>query len=209
MNKLTIKISVLVFFVASTAFGQTKFRFGLHGTPLFSYISTTDPAANPDLKLKFGYGLLAEYAFAEKYSIATGLDIMNRGAEVQYQDTSLNYKAGFIHLPLAIRMRTKEFGYFTYYAEFGGALAFKISEEIEFDPNLPEIMRIDNYVNPINAMFSIGAGAEYSLGGSTSLIAGIIYNRSLGDNLNEDDSRVSDSYTYRFDYVSLRIGIFF
>ena len=61
------------------------------------------------------------------------------------------------------------------------------------------------------AMFSVGLGGEYDLGGQTALLLGIYYNRSLFDNINADGQRVlgEKGNTYRFDYVNLKIGVLF
>lgn len=219
---------ILILFLGSSlgvmAQNDSKFRFGIHGTPTISYIATDDPDYETSSKLKFNFGLIGEYYFAEHYAIASGITVANRGAEVSYVDlpdqltgdrtlVSGEFNGTFLQVPIKLKMTTREFGYFTGFAEFGGELAFNIDEKVNFEPAQADVNRDDDYVNLFNAVFNIGIGTEYNLGGNTSLIAGLYYNRSLIDNLEDDLSKmeglVKDKYEYRFDYVSLRVGVLF
>src|SRR5690606_10017428 len=121
----------------------------------------------------------AEYAFADKYSLATGLTISQLGGKLEVMDTLGDYSAGFVQIPILLKMRTREFGYFTYFAEFGGLVGVETGERIDLSPSRDVAKDLDSYVNPINANFRISVGAEYSLGGSTALFTALSYNRSL------------------------------
>jgi opacity protein-like surface antigen len=191
----------------STKINAQSFRFGIHATPSINYIETDNDDASNDVGLKFGFGLLAEYAFSDKYSFATGVDILRRGGELTINDTVGDYNGGFINIPLQLKMRTRQFGYFTYFANFGGGLSFKTSEKVSFSPE--GIQEIDGFINPVNMTFAIGGGVEYSLGGSTSLLLGINYNRSLFNNLSDDNSVLNENSSYRFDHVGITVGIIF
>lgn len=207
-----------------SAQSESNFRFGIHGTPNIAYIGTDDPSFETSSKLKFNFGLIGEYYFSDHYAIASGITVANRGGEMSYsnpeaQETTLRslpgieFKSTFLQIPLRLKMTTREFGYFTGFAEFGGSLDFNIDEEVQFPDNFPDARKDDDYVNLFNAMFQVGAGVEYALGGNTSLLAGIYYNRSLVDNIEDDldnfDEFTSSDYEYRFDYVSLRLGVLF
>ncbi|MBK8415785.1 MAG: hypothetical protein IPL22_15560 [Bacteroidetes bacterium] len=49
----------------------------------------------------------------------------------------------------------------------------------------------------------VGAGAEYNLGGKTSITAGITYNNGIIDILKEKDAQMNT------DCISLNLGVFF
>lgn len=192
---------------------STNFRFGIHASPNISYLSTKAVGVETPANVKFGFGLMAIFYFAENYGFASGLNIISRGGELRLPtDSSLyqgDYSSQFLQIPLQLRMSTREFGYSTFFATFGGSIDLKLSEEINFDPQLnPEA---DSYVNFFNAMFVIGAGMEYSLGGNTSLIGGIYYHQSLLNNLSKDPvyDLIDKNKTYRFDYISVQFGILF
>ena len=203
--------------------GGTGFRFGINGSPNISFISTDNTETEGTPKLRFGFGLTAEFDFADNYAFSSGVNIVNRGGELrgltlksQAQptmdsiSTTGHYKSQYIQIPLLLKMSTREFGYITYFAEFGGSLDFEISEEVEFSPELSNNQQT-SFSKPLNAMFAIGGGIEYNLGGNTAIIAGLYYNRSLFNNLNDNDHFTEEvnNYTYRFDYVNLKVGVLF
>ncbi len=202
------KVVFLLLMSTAVAHAQ-KFRLGVHATPTFNWVNSSQPDTESGLKVKFAYGLLAEYQFAENYSLLSGIDIMRRGGEFKARDTVGDYSSGFVQLPIALKLRTREFGYLTYFAKFGGAIGFETGERSAFDPDIPEARQLESYVNPFGLTFIFGAGAEYSLGSRSALLLGIDYNRSLFDNLIDNDSRLEEEYTYRFDYVNLTIGFLF
>ena len=199
--------------VSATTVKTTNFRFGIHASPNISYLSTKADGVETPANVKFGFGLMAIFNFAENYAFASGINIVGRGGDLRLPtDSTLysaNYSSQFLQIPLQLRMSTREFGYSTFFATFGGSIDLKLSEENSLDPRPTQ--EIDSYVNFFNAMFSIGAGMEYSLGGNTSLIGGIYYNQSLLNNLSKDPvyPLIDKDKTYRFDYVSLQVGILF
>lgn len=196
---------------------ETPFRFGIHLSPNFSYISSDDPGVSNAVRLKFGFGLMAEYSFASNYALATGINVVQRGGILTVASDNLeptgpregDYNGSFLQVPISLKMRTRQFGFMTYFADFGGSLDFEMNEKVSFEPAFPDGGELDSYVRFLNFMFKFGAGAEYSLGGRSALTAGIYYNRSLIDNLDSDIPGINKSYNYRFDYISLNLGVLF
>lgn len=205
------KTVLLLLFLLSAVAGraQTDFAFGVYGAPSVNYVQSQAPGSDGGSKVMFGFGLIAEFAFAEKYAFATGLDIINKGGTLELADTTGTYRANYVQVPLTLKLRTREFGYFTYYATFGGAIAVQTSEDVTFEPNVPVSQRDNDLINPVNGTFIIGLGAEYSLGGSTRLTGGLQYNKSLFDDVRDDHPRYSSNEVYRFDYFSLVVGVLF
>lgn len=209
----------------TVASSPTKMRFGLHASPNISYLQTNDPDAETSTMVKFAFGLIVDYNFAPNYSFSTGVDYIFRGGEMALPlvvsstktiERTGTYEAGMVQIPLFLKMRTKEFGYMRYYADFGGRLGFPVDQLTEFkDSEAGYEISVDdsekNYINPIDVMFSIGIGGEYSLGGNTALVAGLYYNRSLADNVKTKNGIIGNEkkYGYRFDYVNLKLGILF
>lgn len=200
---------VLVSLIWGSKINAQDFRLGVHVTPSINYLSTSMPDAETDLTLKFGFGLMVDYYFSQHYAISTGVDILNSGSSLILRDTVGDFKAGYVNLPIALKMTTREFGYFTYFARFGGGLSIKTSERVDFDPDASPQNTLDSYINPFGLTFRFGGGAEYSFGGSTSLVAEITYNRSLIDNVKDESELLSEKHSYRFDYVSISLGVFF
>ena len=195
---------------SSSSGGVSNFRFGIHASPNISFISTKDEALSNPANVKFGFGLLAQFNFAENYAISSGINFTNRGGDLSVSnDSSGSYSAQFLQIPIRLKMSTREFGYSTFFASFGGSIDMRLTEEASFVPELTN--RQDSYVSFFNAMFCIGAGMEYSLGGNTSLVGGIYYNRSLINNLviNDNTPIVDDQFVYRLDYINVQVGILF
>ncbi len=205
--------------------GKSKIRMGIHAMPNVSFLSTTDEDLDTKSKLKFGFGLITEFNFADNYSFLTGVDYVMRGGEFTkdfdqavmpgVSDTITELNAAFIQIPLMLKMRTKQFGYMKYFAEFGGIAAFRAKEELIFKPKKVESDVNDNYVAFADFIFSVGLGAEYHLGGQTYLLLGVYYNHSLSDILKKDKAQDAnklwdvEKYNYRFNYVGLKVGVLF
>ena len=124
-------------------------------------------------------------------------------------DTLSDYNPGYLQFPILLKMRTREFGYFTYSAEFGLVPAFRTSDGVTFDPEILNNERLDSYVHFFNTIFRFGIGAEYSLGGESSILVSLNYNRSLFDNIRAEDPRLNERFNYRLDYVALSFGFLF
>lgn len=209
MRNLRALLLLMVVGLASIAKAQTEFAFGVFGAPSINYVQSDANNADGGSKLMFAFGLLAEFQFSDKYSFATGVDIINKGGKLTIDDTLGTYKAGYVQLPLLLKLRTREFGYFTYFATFGGAIGVQTSEKVDFEPDVLAAQRADDYINPINTTFIFSLGSEYSLGGDTKVFAELQYNRALTDDIRDDAARYSSNNNYRFDYVALKLGILF
>ena len=209
MKNLRLSLFAICMLIGLVSKAQTEFAFGVYGAPAINYVHTNANNADGGSKLMFGFGLLAEFQFSDKYSFATGIDIINKGGTLKIADTTGTYRAGYVQLPLTLKLRTREFGYFTYFATFGGAIGVQTSENVDFEPNLPVGQREKDLINPINTTFIFSLGTEYSLGGDTKVFGALQYNHALTDDIRDDASRYSSNRVYRFDYVALQLGILF
>lgn len=199
---------VLLAFTTSQA-QERKFQLGILGSSQLSYINSNQTDVETGSALLFGFGGIAEYHFAERYSFSSGFEFMNRGGSLKAQDTTGNYRAQYIQIPLQIKMRTRQFGYYTYFAEMGFAIGFETGEKVEWEPSSPAQIG-ESLVGLFDANFRIGIGTEYDLGGDTRLMGRLQYHRALANNLLAgEDSRLDEQYQYRFDYVSLSVGVIF
>lgn len=206
MRKAIIIGSLLSLSLTSWA-QERKFQLGILGSSNLSYVNTNQGAADAGSRLLFGFGGLMEYRFAERYAFTSGFEYMNRGGTLAIADTTNSYRAGFIQIPVMIKMRTREFGYNTYFAEMGFSIGIETGETIEREPSGGNI---ENHVGLFDATFRIGGGMEYDLGGETKVFGRLMYHRALLNNLLGDENpSLSEDFVYRFDYVSLSVGILF
>jgi hypothetical protein len=212
--------------------GQNKLYFGLKASPSVSWLQVKSTDLEGDgAKIGFSYGLITDINFSENYAFGTGIDINHQGGKIKYPGVlgtekatiTEEYALQYLEIPLTLKMRTKEIGYFTYYGRFGvGAdvlLSAKYdaklasnSEKIEYkDQNIYDDLRF------FRASMIIGLGAEYNISGSTKLVIGATYNNGFVNPLKghvltlDDDGFVvkGDKRKATTDFISLDFGIIF
>jgi len=200
---------LFVFLIVGLSSGQDrKFQLGVIGSSQISYLNTNQQNASGGSALTFGFGALLEYNFTERYSFNTGFEFVRRGGSLELNDTTARYRANFIQIPIQIKMRTRQFGYNTYFAEMGFALGFETGEEVSWEPE--RIFKDASLISLFDATFRIGLGWEYDLGGGTKTLVRFQYHRALTNNLlSDEDPRLNEQSLYRFDYVSITVGLLF
>jgi hypothetical protein len=95
-------------------------------------------------KLQFGFGVMIDKMFTDRYAFGTGLNIFRTGGELSYLYTGgvrkdgaasnteiiaervRTYNLQYLEVPLTLKLRTNEIGYITYWAQFGVGLGFNI-----------------------------------------------------------------------------------
>jgi hypothetical protein len=220
-----------------------KIRFGLKIAPNTGWLrAQTANIAPSGSKLGFGYGLMAEKNIlgSEKYALTAGIDVNNYGFKVKYDELIYDtlttatfpnvlykYNLQYLDLPVSLKFKTNEIGYFSYYGSFGIKPSFLLSSKaaVENAPITDEIIRTndntyDKYdfrqridgqtlafkddVWRFRTALIIGGGIEYSLnGGRNTLLAGIVWDQGFTGVLQDKQTKARNSY------VALNIGFFF
>ncbi|MDX2002260.1 MAG: porin family protein [Chitinophagales bacterium] len=200
--------------------GDSKVRFGLTASPLISWMKSD----NKDIergKIRAGveYGLLMDYFFKQNYGISTGVTVSLLGGNLLYADTTLfaldtkaRFKMQYLNVPLVLKLRTNEIGYFTYYGQFGLVPSFRFRARLDATQNGVELYENENFIkgNPFfdsnffNLSLNVGGGFEYSISGRTALQVGVYYNNGF---INVMDDRDNDRV--QVNHVVLRTAIFF
>ncbi len=125
-------------------------------------------------------------------------------------------KANYVNIPIALKMKTNEIGYLTYYGQFGANFGFKtkarafdqvaIMDSIG-DPTptqaTKEKIDLNSGVSPIRVGLLIGAGAEYNFSGSTSAFLTIQYNHYFTGALRTDNF---EDYLFKYDNTGTTIS---
>ena len=90
----------------------------------------------------------------------------------------------------------------------GFALGFETGEEVSWEPG--RFFENSSLISLFDATFRIGLGWEYDLGGGTKALGRFQYHRALTNNLlSDEDPRLNEQSLYRFDYISVTVGILF
>ena len=222
------RISVLLAFLLSSSqltaddFG---FRFGLNVSPNLSWFRTeTAHYLNRGVDFGFSYGLIADYEFAQNYAITSGLNVLHTGGSIKYENPQSNledrrwdYQLRYLEVPLALKLRLEEMGFLTGYGKFGLGLGFNVSAKAEekiynldgSTTNKPET-DVSNDIRFLRGSLILGAGAEYSLGGRSAIVAGITFHNGFANVLDRepigDDGRSPSAMN---SYVELTLGVMF
>jgi hypothetical protein len=168
--------------------------------------------------LGFGYGIESDfYLGSENYALTTGLTMSSAGGSLIYTPsinfdgkalpagTKVEYFIKYLEVPLAIKMRSKDFNRTRIFAQFGITNWFNIGTKASTSDNTFQKEGIKGEVNLYNIGLNVGAGLEYDLGHGNSLTGGIVYSNGFSDATS--NATVNESTTLRI--VRFRIGFVF
>lgn len=201
MKKLFLALLALT---ASATAASAQVEIGVKISPSVTYLRT-DAASTYRFKdessqLGFGGGLIVDYFFGENYAFSTGLFLTGKGGTYSYQqgytvitpnDPSVpkgdiqKLSMQYLELPLTVKLFTNEIAPATrLYFQLGGSLAVPIGSRINgekryTDPDTNEETTALSHVLFIDANALVGFGAEYQVGRSTKVLAGLSYHRGL------------------------------
>ncbi len=219
MNKRHLILVLIVFGTLRTPIhaqsSDQKFHFGLKVSPTLAWLKPdTKGIEKGGSKLGFSYGIITEFNIQDNYSIATGLQVTYRGGKLILPKrtpidgiviTDINgnvikikttYNLQYIELPITLKMKTNAFDKYKFFGQFGIVNGLNIRAK-DGDNN-----NIKNSINSYNVAMSIALGSEYTLSGSTALVASLEFNNGFIDVLKGDDKAISN-------YLGLNIGVLF
>lgn len=210
MRKLSLLLFVLILAAKVTKAQDQKFHFGLKITPTMAWIKPDTKGLERDgRRLGFGYGIQTEFRFQENYAIASGVQVTYRGGNLksEVKDSSgattefvTKNRLQYVEIPVCLKMKTNEFGKMRYFGQFGFSPGFNLAAKADTD--IEEDIDIKDDVNLFNMNMIIGAGAEYTISGSTVLFAGIEFNNGFLD-------LFKGSVSGRTNYLGLSAGVLF
>jgi len=226
--KKYIFVTILLFAVIA-AFSQneskSKVRLGIIASPQLTWLKPNINAAENDgTKLGFKFGLNMDYYFLENYSFSTALLINNSGGTIRYygvdipfiaddstchftNGVSVTYKIQYIEIPVTIKLKTNQIGYYTFYGQFGLHPMINISAKGNANQQSVKNANISREVNYFNVGYQIGGGLEYEIGNSFTLSAGLIYSNGFTDVTTNTPGRKNDKTI--LNSVTLQIGFLF
>ncbi len=145
-------------------------------------------------KLRLGVGVVVDYFFAQNYAFSTGLMYRSKGAEITYDYSRQNgdgsserisgkddISVQYIELPLTLKLFTNEVAPGTVlYFQVGGSLNTKVAAQVN-DKKVIDSEKVIKRFNIFEVDAKLGGGAEFQLGQSTKVFAGLTYHRGLTD----------------------------
>lgn len=211
--------------------GAQDIRFGITANPGIIWVAPDNAAIDGNgVRFAFDFGLVVDYVFGneERYAFNGGLNLQVAGAKIKGVDSSgltstLTARINYLQLPLTIKLRSNEVGYFNFYGQLGMVPKFAVRSradyEIETDPgsgvmttvvdnerfeDIPFYPNSIEKVKPFDLGLYVEAGMEYNITDKTVLFGGPFFNTGFLDMFkdNDDERVVSRQF-------GLRIGVLF
>ncbi|MCX6257868.1 MAG: porin family protein [Bacteroidia bacterium] len=220
---ITCLLFVSVLAAHSQDEAHSKLRLSLVVSPQVSWMKPDiSDVVYDGLRLGFKFGLNVDYFFTGNYSFSTGLLINNLGGILRYKtpvkfivsdstyyfqnDAQVTYKLQYIEVPLLIKLKTNQIGYYTWYGVFGLNPMFNIRARGDADQLSVSDANISKEVNFFNMGYSIGGGAEYAIGNKLSISGGIVFSNGFTDvttNISgrKNDRTVLNSITFQIGFL--------
>ena len=162
---------------------------------------------NEGIVMGFDIGLSMEKYFTDNYAFLTGISLNNIGGKIKHADSlildinntesiisansDLLYNLQYVKIPLALKFKTKEIGYFTYFGQIGLEAGINVKANISVDENDIDKADVADEVNLFDTGYTIGGGAEYSIGGSSCIVFGIQYKNGFVDVLQKPENKIT------------------
>ena len=217
MLKKYFIISTLLFF--TYVLNAQKLQFGVFVNPGISWMKTDLSRIEGDgSRLGVNFGLTADKYFADHYAFATGISIHNIGGVLKYKEGktliansgnlqvdsggSVRYNLQYVHIPWALKFKTTEIGYTTFFAQLGVNTMINIRTRASVKDQGIESEAVPKEINMFYMGYHISAGVQYKIVGTTALIGGISYMNGFIDiTQNSDEKTVMHCFEVRIGVV--------
>ncbi len=166
------------------------------------------------------FGISIDQYYVPQYAFSTGVSIANMGGVLNYQNvktlstsegttislpanTNVNYNLQYIHVPIAVKMRTPQIGYVSYFADLGFDAMVNVQANADINSLNITNEGLVNEIKPIYLAYHLSAGLQYRIAGTTSLMAGLTYMNGFTDVTNDGPANIS------MNCLEIRLGILF
>jgi len=228
MTKTTIRISIflLLYCTAGSYAQNSPVRLGLKISPAISWMYPNEKDYNYNgIQAGVSFGFISEFYMTQHYAITTGFNFSFLGGSLQYPyakspDTgtmSRTYSFRYLEIPLMMKMKTKEYGNFSFFGQIGFGTNFLLRTKVndnfstQIHGTISDKTTITtNETSFIREAILVGLGTEYKIDESLSLILGLSYSNSLNNVLqgkNTKDNSLQNRSS--LNYAELNIGILF
>lgn len=232
MKKLVLLCSILC--LGSTIFAQDaaiipaeqpKVRLGLRVTPTINWMGfDTQHFKNDGVRMGAKFGLLMDARLGKNYAIGTGIDFVMAGGIGAISDSVIKvnvidglsdtilmsrrtYKLQYVEIPLTLKLKTNQIGYFTYFVQLGGSVGFNVSAKSEEEGKslssgkeygetvkLKAGLASGSEVKLVRAEVNIGLGAEWAIQGNLGLMFGVSYHKGVTNVFNGSNKNLMNYY---------------
>ena len=219
INKLRNRKKLLLFFLMVLLSGKMinaqYYRFGIYAIPVISWFNTDiSEVRNEGSRAGFNFTVTAENYFADNYAFTAGVSIINSGGRLKSNEVTLFkfsnftsvvepgnpivYKIQYLSIPVGIKLKTNEIGYFTYFTDLGLDPKMVVrgrvdipSIDIKGEKAMTEIRRF-------NLGYHINAGIDYTIEGTTALVLGLGFENNFLDVTKDTGVQENDRTSQKF-----------
>ncbi|PWD99309.1 porin family protein [Marinilabilia rubra] len=216
MKKFILSIT---FLVASVAFINAQeansIRLSFVAEPQFSWLKPDiDGVESRGSKGGYNFGVVLDRFFADNYAFSTGLTINTTGGKLRYTTPGglpegevlpdgapqgdKEYKLRYIEIPLGLKLRSNDFRRSNFYGRFG------LTPQINIEARDGDDNSISDEINIFDLGYHLGAGIEYSIGGTNALMFGLVYHNGFTDITDEpgyDDKTVLNRLVFEIGFI--------
>ncbi|MBX7181578.1 MAG: PorT family protein [Bacteroidia bacterium] len=202
-----------------------KVRLGLRATPTINWMGfDTQHFKSSGVRMGAKFGLLMDARLGKNYAIGTGLDFVMAGGIASISDSVIKvnetdgifdtilmnqrtYKLQYVEIPLTLKLKTNQIGYFTYFVQLGGSVGFNVSaKSIEAGKSLTtgkeyaETVKLKaglasgSEVKLVRAEVNIGVGAEWAIQGNLGLLFGVSYHKGVTNVFNGSNKNLQNYF---------------
>jgi len=202
-------ISAVVLLLVVTSFqvhsqDAKSFRLSFVAEPQISWLKPDkDEVESRGNKAGYNFGVVMDRFFAENYAFSTGLTINTTGGKLRYtQDDGakldVEYQLRYIEVPLGLKLRSNDFHRTNFYGRFG------LTPQVNIEARNDQDKTIGDQVRLFDLGYHLGAGLEYSIGGSNALMFGLVYHNGFTDVTDEpefDDKTVLNRLVFEIGFI--------
>lgn len=199
-----------------------RVRLGIKVAPSIIWLKpNSNGIKGDDVKLGFSYGLIFDLNFTKNYALGMGLEVAYRGGRMKVNSTAnsqevpVTYNFQYLQLPVTLKLKTNEIGYFTYFGQVGIETGFNMQgrgTDVNTYPLTSNKENIRSQLNAFNLALLIQAGAEFSLGGNASLMVSAYFSNGFVNLFRQskiNNSSAYSKYDVRSNGLGLNIGFLF
>jgi len=162
----------------------------------------------------YNFGVVLDRFFADNYAFSTGLTINTTGGKMRYTDNvelaedevlpenipsgEKDYKLRYIEVPLGLKLRSNDFRRSNIYGRFG------LTPQINIEARDGNDNTISDQIRLFDLGYHLGAGLEYSIGGTNALMFGVVYHNGFTDITDEpyfDDKTTLNRLVFEIGFI--------
>jgi hypothetical protein len=219
MKRSIITLALGLAFAGAMADRPSRFTF--IASPQLSWMnSDLNEIENFKNNIGFNYGVETDiFLGSENYALLTGFTINHTGGSLIYNtDESFEYadkelppgtrikgNINYFEVPLALKLRSTEFGRINFFTQFGITNWFNLKSKGTSNDGTLKDNDVNGEFRFYNIALNVGIGIEYNVSKNNAITCGAVYNNGLLDITS--NSILVDNTNLKI--VRLRLGFIF